>query len=90
MAFLIFYSGEGLLNLEQVEVDLKNCTLCCTRDREVIVFMLEHKKNILVFLIVLYFKQKFVPWFNEGQEFLFLSSPLLPILSSPMITKKVA
>jgi hypothetical protein len=34
----------------------------------------------------LYHGQKVVMWFNEGQKFLFLLCPLVPILSSIMIS----
>lgn len=47
------------------------------------------KKSILEFLIVYTLGSKIVSWLSEGQEFLFLFRPLLPVLSGPMISFEI-
>jgi hypothetical protein len=55
------------------------------REREIIFFIFE-KKWIFSYFLQLYCGQKVVLWFRGGQKILFLSSPLLPLLSSPIIS----
>jgi hypothetical protein len=55
--------------------------IALVRERDIIFLIFENKMGIFVFFIVVH-GQKVVPWFNEGQKFLFLSYPFLPILSS--------